>query len=128
MNGQINKKESIKFFRRLAPGETITLSERIKGDGLITAIKGMFYSGQALKLHIKPMVLKNQIMVTNLVSFPEDGEQYLAGDDEAINHEIAIEVSNDDMLKVWAENIDTDIITLSLTIEVDYYGGKNRVV
>lgn len=128
MNGQADRKESVKFFKDIDPGDTKTFTERIKGDGVITAIKGQFYSGQALKLRVRPMVYKNQKLVTDLVSYAEGGEQYMAGDSEPIDHEIAIEVSNDDMLKVWVENTDTEIATLSLTIEVDYYGGKRRVV
>lgn len=128
MNG-VNKKETIAFIKNIAASTDLKLSERVKGEGTIEKFTVRFYPGQERSLQVRATVIHKGNKTEDLVTYPEGGENYLSGDDDSLSFNIVIPVENDDEIVLYVKNIDaTYEYTLVAYIEIDYFGGKNRVV
>lgn len=126
-----NSKEVIYLKAQIQPGETKTITERIKADGTLENISVRFYQGQQLDLHVFPYIHRKgeKAGVESMLTFPEDCDQFLSGDDDYNNFPVIIPVYNDDEIKVRVENKDaTNIYTLHIEFAIDYYAGAARVV
>jgi len=126
-----NKKEPIVFKAVIAPGETKKFSERIKGDGTIEQMKVRFFQGQQKSLLVRPYVLHKGNKIEDLITYPEGTDTYLSGDNDYLEFDLVVPVENDDQLVIWVQNVDPDALdpyTLNLSVMIDYYGGKSRVV
>jgi hypothetical protein len=110
-------------------GKSVEIKERIKADGTIEKVSIKFYQGQQLGLHVMPEVIHKGELRESLITYPSDAAQYLSGDNDYNNYAVVIPVRYDDYIRVYAENIDaTYDYTLNIDIEIDYYGGVDRVV
>jgi hypothetical protein len=125
---QINKVESIKIQRTITAGTMGTIIERIKGSGTIVEVSGKFYQGQELKLHVSPKLRKGHNLLVDLYTYPTGGNAYLAGDNQEFNDTMSLECDNDDELYIVYDNVAAFDCTISLTVTVDYYAGKARVI
>lgn len=123
----INKKEVIVFSKSVGPGESGTMSERIKADATVEEVTAKFYFGQERALQANPYIHKTGNRIEQLVTYPEGSEKFLAGDDDYFIYNTALEVNNDDYVKVDYENKSVDqTYNLVMTVTIDYLGGKDR--
>ena len=123
----INKKEVIVFSKSVAPGEKGTVAERIKADATVQEVTAKFYFGQERALKVNPYIHKTRNRIEQLLTYPEGTDPFIAGDDDYFKYDTAVEVSNDDFVKVDFENTSVDnAYDLVVTVTVDYLGGKQR--
>jgi len=124
----MNKKETIMFQQDVPPNTSVVLKERIKGAGTIEKVKVRFYSGQEFALQVEPYIMKKGDMKTSLITYNGD-VNYLKGEDDNFSFSPVLQVFNDDELHVSATNTDlVNTYSISVMVEVDFYGNENRVV
>jgi hypothetical protein len=129
LSDTLNKKEAVVFIKTIQPGEMLTFSERVKSDGTIEQVKIRFFRGQQKTLLVRPYVQHKGNKIEDLITYPEDTDQALSGDDDNLNYETIVPVQYDDNLKVWVKNTDgVNAYTLHVSVMIDYYGGTQRVV
>lgn len=114
------KKEVVVFRKDVSGGETIILDERIKSNGRIVEVRVRFYDGSEGSFHVRPYVLHKGSLQENVVSYPDQGEQFISGNDDYFNFPVSVDVENDDQLKVWAENTSTFLYTLVVDVVLVY--------
>lgn len=115
------KKEIISFRKDIQPNETITLSERIKSNGLIEEIRVRFYPGLERSLQIRPYVLHDNRMTEDCFTYPEGTDKFLSGDDDYLIFPVSIQVELDDELKIWTFNNNLDYVyTLVIDVVISY--------
>lgn len=120
-----SKKEIVSFTKLIKANTTDVLHERIKADGTIESVKVRIYQGVQKSLRILPFIEHKGSKTENILTFPSTTDPYITGDDDYFIYDVTIPVEYDDFLKVWVQNIDsTHDYTLSVTVEVDYIGGR----
>jgi hypothetical protein len=124
----INKKEPIVFIKKIPPGVTDVLSERVKGDGTIEGFTVRFFPGQENSLRVRPFVEHRGGTIEELVTYVETGDRFLSGDNDYDEYAAAIPVRNDDYVKVHVTNTSPYEYTLKIVVNVDYLGGQNRMM
>lgn len=124
----MNKQEPLLFRQNVPKGTTINLRERIKADGTIEKVIVRFFAGQEMDLKVKPQLVKKGDMYVDLIKYVGD-EKTLSGEDDTFTFDTSLAVENDDEILITAENINLDFdYTLMCIVQIDYYGGKKRVV
>lgn len=114
------KKEVLSFIKDIAPGEELTLSERIKDGGRIEQVNVRFYSGVERALHVRPYILHDGRKQQDIITYVNGTEVYLSGDDDTIKLPCSIDVNYDDEFKVWARNTGGYTYTLYCHVIVSY--------
>jgi len=124
----LNKQEPLLFKQSVPKGTKLELRERIKADGTIENIKVRFFAGQEMDLKVKPMLIKKGDMYVDLINYV-GADKELSGDDDIFSFDTSLSVENDDEILIIAQNVNVDFdYTLFCIVQVDYYGGKKRVV
>jgi len=124
----MNKQEPLLFKQNVPAGTILNLQERIKADGTIENIKVRFFAGQEMDLKVRPILIKKGDMYVDLIKYVGEDKE-LSGDDDIYSFDTSISVENDDEVLVIAENKSVDFdYTLFCIVQIDYYGGKKRVV
>lgn len=124
-----NKKEVIFFNKKIPKNTSVDFQEIIKDDGTIEKINVRFYVGQEKGLHIIPSVLHFRSSSEQLITYPENTDSFLSGDDDSFDFPVIVPVAINDVLKIRA--INTDLVfdyTMTVAVTVDYYAGQNRVI
>lgn len=124
----MNKREVVLIRKTVKPSETVEIRERIKSDGTLESMKIRFYAGEGLTLQVRPIVEKRGGQGVDIVTYPKGTDSYIIGDDDYLEYNPIIEVSNDEELVVYATNVGTVDSKLVIDFEVDYFAGKKRVV
>ncbi len=124
----MNKKEIVSFRKVLGPSEKIKLNERIKNNGTIETIKIKFYQGQRLALKIRPLLMGHGDYPVDLISYADDTDTFITGDDDYFIFDINIPASYDSYLEIQAENQADFDVNIVVDIVVDYFGGQKRVL
>lgn len=120
-------KESIVFNKVIAAGASEVLTERVKAAGTIEAVRITFAQGQRAELHVQPYIERKHNTEEPIITYPDGGQQYLAGDDIFLPFYVSRAVSLDDYVGIKVSNIGTSELTLFAIIDIDYLGGQNRV-
>lgn len=129
MSYDTNTKEVIQFKRRIAAGETVILSERVKAPGTIEGLRVRFYPGQELALRVKPYVQHKGQKIEQFITYVEGGDDYLSGDDDREEYGVVMSVDYDDEIKIKVVNTSTTYAyTLNVAVTIDYYAGQDRVI
>jgi uncharacterized membrane protein len=124
-----SKKETVAFIKIIPAGTSAKLLERVKGEGTVEKLTVRFYPGQQKSLQVRAIIIHKGNKIEDLITYPEGGDSYLSGDDDSLVFNIVIPVENDDEIAISVKNIDaSNDYTLMAFLEIDYYGGKNRVV
>lgn len=123
------KKEVISFRKDIQPGENVTLTERVKWNGAVKQLRIRFYPGVERALHVRPYVLHKAQLPENIITYVQESEQYISGDDDFYEFPCLIPVEYDDEVKVWARN-DNDVYLYTLVVDVilqyELEGGRNH--
>jgi hypothetical protein len=126
----VSKKEIISFREVIPAGTVVALefNERVKGDGTVETLKVRFYRGQQKSLEVYPFIRHKGNKDESLITFAGN-TRHLSGDDDYFIYNVVTPVENDDQIMVQVKNIDpTNPYTMVVDVEIDYYGGKNRVI
>lgn len=124
-----NRIEPISFVAVIPPLQTRKFAERVKADGTVEKLKVRFFAGQEKSLQVRPYILHKGRKIEDLVTYPEGTNEYLCGDDDYLEFDLSIPVENDDEIVIAVSNMDIDDpYTLNVSVMIDYYGGKMRVV
>jgi hypothetical protein len=127
----LDKKEVITFRKEIPPsnGTPGKIKERIKGDGTIEEMTVRFYQGQQKALRVYPYIDRGEKRPESILTFPDDGDQHLCGDDDNFKFPVVVSVENDEFIVIQYENTDsTNTMSLVVDVVIDYYGGKRRVI
>jgi len=123
------KQESVSFRKILTVGQETTMKEFIKDDGTIEGLRVRFNQGQQGSLLVRPYIEVKGGSIIDLVTYQQDSDQYLSGDDDKFEFDISLPVGRNDQICVYAKNNSATYgRTVVVDIIVDYYGGQNRVV
>lgn len=123
----MDKKEVMSFRKALDPFEKIKLSELVKNNGTIEMIKMKFYQGQQLALKVTPQLEKHGEYPVQLLSYANDTDQFITGDDDYFVFDVNIPCSYDDKVVIFAENQADFKVNVVVDVTVDYLGGIKRV-
>lgn len=122
--------ESIPLRKKIEAGaKGVTITERIKALGTLQGIRFIFAPGQEGDLHIRPFILRKGGFLETILTFPEEGLNYLNGDDIVLEYPVITPVENDENIVIYADNMDDENdYTLQVDVFIDYYGGHSRVI
>lgn len=127
-NSLVEGKEVISFRKKIGPGASDWIAERVKAEGTIEGLRVRFYKGQVGLLRIRPVVEHKGGKIEDLVGYASSSEQFLYGDDDYFVFDVTIPVSNDDYVKIKAENLSSYEYDVVVDVIIDYYGGRNRII
>lgn len=126
MNKEV-KQEVMIFAKTISASSSETLIERVKDFGTVENVRVRFYPGQGRDLKVRVFANRKGNHDESLITFANDGDVTLSGDDDDFVFDVKIPVSNDDNIKVIAENQNaTYDYTLLVYVSVDYHSGMNR--
>jgi hypothetical protein len=124
-----DKKESISFRKQIPASASDIVTERIKAPGTIERVKVKFYQGQQLALQVRPTVEHKGKQIEDLITYAQGTNKNLSGDNDYFEFDVVVSVDYDDEIKIFVTNTDaTNNYDLTVDIEIDYFGGKNRVI
>ena len=124
----MDRKEVISF-RKIISGESeLDISERVKDYGTVENIKIKFYQGQQLALQIRPIILKAHGTPVDLISYAEETDEFLSGDDDYFIYDINIPVSIDNQIILKCKNLASFDVNVVVDVTIDYLAGTKRVV
>lgn len=123
-----NKKEVISFRKTVAGGTSMVLKERIKDPGTVEGLRVRFYPGQEKALQVFPFVEHKGQRIESLITYAEETDRFLSGDDDYMEYAVVVPVDYDDYIKIDVKNASPYDYDVAVDVFVDYFGGQNRVI
>lgn len=99
-----NVAENLTYRKAIPAGGSGWLDIPIKAHGFVDFIRIRFAAGEAGTLHIRPVVILPQDILIDLITYAENGDHYISGDNETIEINIKREVENHSIARVFYEN------------------------
>lgn len=126
----MSNRKSVIYIDKLIPaGESITFRHVVEDNGTIEKLNLKFYIGQEKDLQVVPRIVRVSREIEYLVTFNDDGNQYLSGDDDKMDLDIVVPCGINDVIEIKATNVDTTYdYHITCTITIDYFAGQNRVI
>ena len=119
-----NVAQTLTFRKNVPPGSSGHLDIPITAHGFVRSVKIRFAAGENGTLHIRPVVIIPQDIMIDLFKYAAGGDQYVSGDDEAMNSSVKIEVENHAVARVFYYNTGepgTANSQVNVDIEVEYF-------
>lgn len=107
------------FRESLAAGTSDTYEVELTGIGYIREIRINFAAGENGTLHIRPYVILNGEIVTELLRFGA-ADKYISGDDETLVLSCYQAIENHAKLLVYADNTGAGASQISVDVMVEY--------
>lgn len=120
------KQEIISFSQLVVANTSMTLKERIKGDGAVTEVRVRFFAGQQQGLQVHPYVLHKNRVVEDVFTYSSGTDNFLSGDDDYLIFPVKVNIELDDEIAVELKNIDTTYsytAKVFVTVRYDFEGG-----
>jgi hypothetical protein len=123
-----NKKETVQFIKKILAGTSVTFAYLVKSEGTVERIFGKFYAGQEGSLQVRPYIELTAARQEELITYPSGTDRYMSGENVTFDSAIDYDVKNGDQIKIDVNNTSIYDYTLNISFEVDYVGGKSRVI
>lgn len=123
-------RDSVRFATSVGPNSTEVLNYEVPEDVTVERLSVRIYRGAELELRLSPFVDRDRADDRErrepLVTF--EGKQYIDGDDDFFEFDLAIPVEEGQEIGVEVENLDgTYTYNFSAIVELDSAGGLDRV-
>lgn len=124
-----DSKKIVSFRGSVTHGTTRVFRYDLRKNGTIEEINNRIYSGAVGLLKIRPYLVSQGEVFEALVKHANGADDYLAGDDDRDNYDVTIPFERGNYIEIQVTNeSDTYDYDLNMSMTLDYYGGKRRVI
>lgn len=114
------KKEIIAIRKDIEPGQKLEFKERLKDNGALVSVTVRFYPGVENDLKVEPFILHKGNRREDILTYVENSNAYISGDDDIFNFPVYVEFKYDDEFVIEAENIGAFPYTLVVDALIEY--------
>lgn len=111
----------------VAAGTKVVKRYDLRREGTIQRLFNRLYSGSVGTFKIYAWLIEGEKW-ESILKFADPASPFISGDDDRDEFNVVIPFNRGNYLEIWAVNDGTETYDLNLTIELDYYGGKRRVI
>ncbi len=129
MDYEINRNVSqAVIFRKLVDGGSDgVLVKDLATHGVITGVTIRYAAGESGTLRIRPLVVHPGNITVDLLSYADNGDNYVSGDDETIKSDISIEIERKSQIQIEYENTGIEESFVNVDVEVTYFEVREAV-
>lgn len=122
-----DQKSGLSFAKQVPAATTETLEQKVQEDATVEHVQVRIYPGAELTTRVYPEIVLDGSDPVPLIEYPEDGKQYIDGDDDTWSFDVSEPVQEDDLIRVRVENNDgSNAHNVRVNIETDELGGIDR--
>lgn len=124
----MDSKSNVIFKSPVPAGTKVVKKYSLRKPGTIERIRNRFYSGPTGDLKVYAWLVDGETF-ESILKFADNNAPYISGDDDRDEFDVVVPFDRGNYIEIWAVNEDlVNEYSLNLTVELDYYGGKRRVI
>lgn len=124
-----DSKKIVTFRGKVTHGTERIFRYDLRKPGTIEEINNRIYSGAVGLLKIRPYLVSHGEVYEAMVKYANGADDFIAGDDDRDRYDVTMPFDRGNYIEVRVANeSDTYDYDLNMSMTLDYYGGRRRVV